>query len=136
MSTSKELAKTKNCNIVLPHKGTLCSSQEECGPKPRWSKLTGANGSTKLQLKTLDKIQKKQPPKDYGGEKKAKAQGPGRGVETRRSNNKQQAAVCFPIFSPGIEQAHSESTAKTMNRKTSEKPCLSGRGLRKGSPVS
>ena len=71
-----------------------------------------------------------------GGKKKAKAQGPGRGVETRRSNNKQQAAVCFPIFSPGIEQAHSESTAKTMNRKTSEKPCLSGRGLRKGSPVS
>lgn len=69
-----------------------------------------------------------------GGGGGAKAQGPGRGVETRRGNNKQQAEVCFPIFSPGIEQAHSESTAKSMNRKNSEKPCLSGRGLRKRVP--
>ena len=35
----------------------------------------------------------------------------------RGSNNQQQAEACFPIFSPGIEEAHSGSMARNMNRK-------------------
>ena len=75
--------------------------------KSRWRKRTRAKGSTKLQLKTLDRVQKKQPPKGWG-------LGAGLGGEQKHkdslaecklggSNNQQQAEACFPVFPPGIE---------------------------------
>lgn len=68
--------------------------------KPRWSnKLTGDNGSTKL--KTLDKIQKKQPPKDYGGEggkQKHKDQVGESKLEEATTNNKQRSVSLFSLL--------------------------------------